>query len=111
MNTPVGLLNLSTIIERRLSFLLKNKIFPWDENDSSDLGEKDALQNMLVDSRALTEAEFEQKYLAEIAKFDERAEDKPWSIEDGDDYYESITNTYVSILEIINPINIYNLEE
>lgn len=43
----VGSLSFSKIIHRKLEFLLGNKIFVWDENDKSDLGERDALNNNL----------------------------------------------------------------
>jgi len=108
-NSPVASMTLSQIIERKLSFLLKNDISPWD-GDNSDLGERDALQEMLNDSISLNEVEFEEKYLAEVARFNKRMEAKEYSKKDNDDYYESFNNTIVSILSLINPINLYDLE-
>lgn len=103
-------LTLEQIIERKLSFLETNDISPWD-GDNSDLGERDALKQMLNDSKNLTEQVFEAKYKAELARLKKRAESKEFSIEDNDDYYESFNNTIVTILELINPINLYDLED
>lgn len=108
-NSSVASMTLSQIIERKLSFLLKNDICPWD-GDNSDLGERDALQEMLTDSTSLNEVEFEEKYLAEVARLNKRMEAKQYSEKDNDDYYESFNNTIVSILSLINPINLYDLE-
>ena len=99
-------LTLSKIIERKLSFLLNNEISPWD-GENPDLGERDALQQMLDDSMSLAEQDFEAKYMAEVVRLNRRIEAKKYSVEDKDDYYESFNNTVVSILELINPINLY----
>ena len=107
----VGNMSLSQIIERKLNFLLNNEIAPWDENDNSDKGERDGLQSMLEDSKELTEEQFESKYKLELAKLKARFETKEYSIKDNDDYYESFNNTLVSILELINPINLYDLSD
>ncbi len=105
-----GSLSLSTIIERKLSFLLKNEISPWD-GGNPDLGERDALQQMLEDSKLLPETEFEAKYMAEVVKLNKRIEAKEFCIEDDDDYYESFNNTVVTILELINPVNLYSTDD
>jgi hypothetical protein len=104
--SPVANLTLSKIIERKLSFLLDNDIAPWD-GDNPDLGERDALQVMLDDSKILSESDFETKYMAEIVRLNKRIEAKEYSVEDNDDYYESFNNTIVTILELINPVNLY----
>lgn len=109
-NSVVANLTLSKIIERKLSFLLDNEISPWD-GENPDLGERDALQQMLDDSTKLSEEEFEKKYMAEVVKLNKRIEAKEYSVEDNDDYYESFNNTLVTILEIINPINLYYPED
>lgn len=106
----VGSMSLSQIIERKLSFLLNNDISPWD-GDNPDKGERDALQSMLSDSKELTEEQFESKYKTELAKLKDRFENKEYSVEDDDDYYESFNNTLVSILELINPVNLYDLSD
>ncbi|GAA6170711.1 hypothetical protein NBRC116592_03810 [Colwellia sp. KU-HH00111] len=103
-DSPASGITLHQIIERKLSFLLNNDICPWD-GDKSDLGERDALQQMLSDSISFSEKLFEAKYLAEVARLSKRIEMK----EDNDDYYESFSNTIVSVLALINPINIYDL--
>ena len=108
--SPVANLPLSKIIERKLSFLLNNEIAPWD-GENPDLGERDALQQMLEDSKIFTESEFENKYTAKIVKLNKRMEAKEYSIEDDDDYYESFNNTIVTILELINPVNLYYPED
>lgn len=110
-NNPVGKLDLSQILERKLDFLLHNKIAPWDGGDQSDLGERDALQAMLEDSKELTEEEFEQKYKAELAKLKARFEAKDYCVKDGDEYYESFNNKIVAILALINPVNMYDLSD
>ena len=107
----VGSLNFSQIIERQIDFLLTNDIFPKEGNEESDRGERKALEKMLVDSGKLTESEFEAKYLSELVELKVRAENKDYSVEDGDDYYESYSNTLVGILRIINPIHLYDLSE
>lgn len=109
-NKPVAGMTLSQIIERKLSFLLNNEICSWD-GDNSDLGERDALQQMLSDSVSMPEKAFEEKYLAEVNRLKKRIEGKVFSEEDDDDYYESFSNTLVSILTLINPINLYDLED
>ena len=106
----VGNLVLSSILERRVDFLLNNEIVPY-EGDSADRGEEKALKNMLEDSRMLNEKEFVNKYQGELASLKERFENKEYSKEDGDDYFESYNNTIVSILMIINPIYEYDLTE
>ncbi|ANB20142.1 hypothetical protein [Alteromonas stellipolaris] len=108
-NSSAGEISLNQIIERKLSFLLNNDICPWD-GDNSDLGERDALQQMLSDSNSLSEKVFEEKYLAEVARLSKRMEAKEYSEDDNDDYYESFSNTIVSIITLINPINLYDLE-
>jgi len=107
----VGSLDLSQIIQRQIDFLLNNDVFPKEGNEASDRGEQEALEKMLVDSNNLTESEFESKYLKEMADLKERAESKNYSVEDGDDYYESYSNTLVSVLKIINPIHLYDLSD
>ncbi|MCJ8340690.1 MAG: hypothetical protein MJK10_19675 [Pseudomonadales bacterium] len=86
-NSPVGGMTLNQIIERKLSFLLNNDICRWD-GDNSDVGERDALQQMSSDSNVLSEKAFEQKYLAEVARLGKRMEAKVFSEKDNDDYYE-----------------------
>ncbi|MEZ5652879.1 MAG: hypothetical protein R3E87_20270 [Burkholderiaceae bacterium] len=107
---PAAGLTLRQIIERKLRFLLSNEIRPWD-GDQTDLGERDALSNMLSDSSEMSERQFEEKYLAEVARLKKRMQGKAFSEEDGDDYYESFSNTVVLILSLINPINLYDLED
>ncbi|EFP95394.1 hypothetical protein [Vibrio caribbeanicus] len=109
-NEPVSGIKLSQIIERKLSFLLSNEISPWD-GDNYDLGERDALQKMLSDSAQMSEKEFEEKYLAEVNRLKKRIEGKDFSEKDNDDYYESFSNTLVSILALITPANLYDLED
>jgi len=109
-SSAVGNLSLSTIIERKLSFLLNNDISPW-EGGNSDLGERDALQSMLDDSKVLSESDFESKYNSEVMKHHKKMEEKEYSEEDGDDYYEAVNNTIVRILALINPINLYYPDE
>ncbi|WP_197465811.1 hypothetical protein, partial [Vibrio sp. HI00D65] len=75
------------------------------------LGERDALQKMLSDSVQMSEKEFEEKYLAEVNRLKKRIEGKDFSEKDNDDYYESFSNTLVSILALINPANLYDLED
>ena len=107
----LGSLSFSRIIHRKLDFLLNNKIAPWDEDDKSDLGERDALKSMLKDCENLTEQQFESKYLAELEELKKRSEEKEYSVADGDDYYESYNNTLVRILELINPMHQYDLTD
>ena len=107
----IGNLNFSQIIQRQIDFLLNNDIFSKEGNEESDRGEREALENMLADSRALTEKEFESKYLQELASLKERSENKEYSVEDGDDYYEAYNNTLVEILKIIDPIHQYDLDK
>lgn len=99
-------ITLNQIIERKLSYLLNNKISPW-RGDNRDLGQRDALQQILSDFKVLAESEFESKYLAETFRLNKRIEGKEYSTEDNDDYYESFNNTIVAILELLNSINIY----
>lgn len=110
-NLTVGNLVFSQILQRKIDFLLTNNISPWNEDDKSDQGELDALNNMLRDTSVLTEQQFESKYLAELAVLKERFENKEYSVNDDDDYYETYNNTLVDILELINPINRYDLSD
>jgi hypothetical protein len=107
---PVGSLGFSHIIERKLDFLLHNEVAPWD-GSNTDLGERDALRNMLEDSNTLNEKEFEIKYKGELANLKARFKAKKYSEEDGDDYYESLNNTIVEILGLLNPINVYDFSD
>lgn len=107
--SAVGNLNLSKIIQRHIEFFHNNDIFPKEGNEESERGELEALENMLADSKKLTEKEFEAKYIKELTALKKRFEDKEYSVEDGDDYYESYNNTLVEILKIINPIHLYDL--
>jgi len=109
-SSPVGNLGFSQIIERKLDFLLHNEVAPWD-GSNTDLGERDALRNMLEDSKTLNEEEFENKYKGELEKLKTRSKAKEYSEEDGDDYYESLNNTIVEILELLNPINVYDFSD
>ncbi|MFU2508370.1 hypothetical protein [Pseudoalteromonas sp. ASV78] len=109
-SSQVGSITLSQIIERKLLFLLKNDVFPFD-GDNYDLGERDALQQMLLDSNSMPEQAFEEKYLFEVNRLSKRTEGRDYSVEKNDDYYESFSNTVVDILTLINPINMYDLKE
>lgn len=103
-------ITLSTIIKRKLSFLLDNNICPWEGNNTN-LGERDALEQLLADSTSMVEEEFEEKYLLEIARLKRRIEGKIFSVADNDDYYESFSNTIIEILSLINPKNLYDFDD
>ena len=103
--TSVAKLSLKTILERKLSFLLESEIMPFDASDNSDIGERDALQDMLKDTASMNESEFVEKYMAVVVKLNKRAESKEYSIEDRDDYYEAYNNKVVTVLSLINPEN------
>lgn len=99
------------ILQRKLAFHLNNDILPKAGNENSDRGKRDALERMLADSSTLTETQFESKYLAELEDLKTRMSSKPFSIADGDDYYESYNNTIVGILVLLNPIHLYDLSD
>jgi len=112
MTSPlIGSLDFSQIIQRKLTFPLNNDLFPKEGNENSYRGEQDALERMLADSNQTTEHQFESKYLAELADLRARAEAKQFSIDDGDDYYESYNNTVVGVLTLINPLHLYDLSD
>ena len=103
-------ITLSSIIERKLAFLLANDICPW-KGDNTDLGERDALEQLLADSTSMIEKEFEEKYLLEVARLKRRTEGKIFSVADNDDYYESFSNTIIEVLSLINPRNLYDFDD
>ena len=107
----IGNLTFADILQRKLEFHLNNDIFPKVGNENSDRGKRDALERMLADSSKLTESQFESKYLAELEDLKARASSKPFSIADGDDYYEAYNNTVVGILTLLNPIHLYDLSD
>jgi hypothetical protein len=107
----IGNLTFTEILRRKLEFHLNNDIFPRLGNENSDRGERDALERMIDDSKIMSEHEFEAKYLAELEGLKARAESKPFSIADGDDYFESYNNAIVGILALINPIHLYDLSD
>lgn len=109
-HVTAGQLTLSKIIERKLAFLLNNDIAPW-EGKSADLGERDALQQMLEDATSLSEQGFEAKYMAKVMQHNKRMESKTFSVADNDDYDESFNNTVVTVLALINPVNLYCPED
>ena len=107
----IGNITFTEILQRKLEFHLNNDIFPKIGNENSDRGERDALERMIVDSKNMSECNFETKYLAELEDLKARAESKPFSAADGDDYFESYNNTIVGILALINPIHLYDLSD
>lgn len=112
MNTaPIGHLDFSQILRRKLVFHLNNQVLPMQGNENSDRGEQEALERLIADSSLLTEAQFEAKYLAELANLKTRAEAKDFSLEDGDDYFEAYNNTIVGVLSLLNPLHLYDLSD
>lgn len=80
---------------------------PFNSSDNSDIGERDALQDILKDIAILNETAFVEKYTGVVVKLNKRAESKEFSIEEKDDYYETYNNKVVSVLALINPENEY----
>jgi hypothetical protein len=101
----VANLSFQTILERKLFFLLESETMPFDSSDSSDIGERDALQDMLKDIASLNETAFVEKYMGVVVKLNKRIESKEYSVEDKDDYYEAYNNKVVTVLTLINPEN------
>ncbi|MEO8271269.1 MAG: hypothetical protein ABI557_16220 [Aureliella sp.] len=104
----IGTITFADLLQRKLAFHLNNNIFTNVGHENSERGERDALERMLADSSRLTESQFESKYLAELEELKARASSKPFSIADGDDYYESYNNAVVGILALLNPIHLYD---
>lgn len=104
-------LSLSNILERKISFVMNNDIFPKGDNCPHDAGSLKALQNMLKDSHKMIEEDFQLKYFNEIKLLKINNDEKPYSGEYEDDYDEAYNNQIVEILTIVNPINQYDLDE
>lgn len=106
-DAKVAELTLKQIIERKLAFLLENELIPW-KDDSFNLGERDALKSMLNDCQSMSEDVFQSHYMCKVEQFHKRMDEQGFSSGFDDEYDESFSNTVVSVLALVNPLNLYD---
>lgn len=102
---------IADIIERKIQFTITNSIFDKIEYKENDEGELLAYNEMLVDIKTMGEVEFVSKYLEIIKKIGRQFENEEILDEKEIEKMSGYNNAIVSILELINPIYKYNLNQ
>lgn len=103
--------NLKDIVERKIEFTINNNIFDKVENQAMEEGELLAYNQILVDIEIMGENEFVDKYLAIIKKIRNQFERQEILNEKEIEKMSGYNNAIVSILELIDPIHKYDLED
>lgn len=99
------------IIERKIQFTITNSIFDKTEYKENDEGELLAYNEMLVDIKTMGEDEFADKYLEIIKNIGRQFENEEILDKKEIEKMSGYNNAIVSILELINPIYKYDLDE
>lgn len=102
---------IADIIERKIQFTNTNSIFDKIEYKENNEGELLAYNEMLADVKIMDEDEFVSKYLEIIEKIGSKFENKEILDEKEIEKMSGYNNAIVSILELINPIYKYDLNE
>ena len=110
-DNPVKQLTIKDIIERKIEFTLTNNIFDKIENKEVDDGELLAYKEMLVDVETMSEAVFVAKYFEIMNTIHKQFDNQEIKDEKKIEKLSGYNNAIVSILELINPIYKYDLEE
>jgi hypothetical protein len=97
------------IIERKIHFTNTNTIFNKIEYQYNNQGELQAYNEMLVDVRVMDENEFVNKYLTIINTLPVQIEKEESTDERDIQKMSGYNNAIVTILECINPIYKYDL--
>ncbi|WP_066254010.1 hypothetical protein [Neobacillus drentensis] len=99
------------IIERKIHFTNTNTIFDKIEYQYNDEGELQAYNEMLVDVKVMDEDKFVSKYLNIVDTLAVQFEKKEFTDEKEIEKMSGYNNAIVSILECINPIFKYDLND
>jgi len=99
------------IIERKRHFINTNTIFDKMEFKYNDEGEIQAYNEMLTDVKVMNENEFVNKYLNIINTLAVQFEKEEFTDEKEIEKMSGYNNAIVSILECINPIFKYDLND
>jgi hypothetical protein len=94
-----------------MHFTKTNTIFDKADFKYNDEGEMWAYNEMLADVKEMKENEFVNKYLKIIKKLGEQFEDEEFNDKREIEKMSGYNNAIVSILECINPIYKYDLED
>lgn len=103
-------ITIEDIIERKIQFTITNTIFDKIEFKENDDGELLAYHEMLVDIKLMSEDAFINKYFETIKKIQRQFDNQDIS-ENKIEKMSGYNNAIVSILELINPIYKYDLDE
>lgn len=104
-------LTIEDIIERKIQFTITNSIFDKIEYKENDEGELLAYNEMLVDIKIMGEDTFINKYFEIIKKIGRQFENEEILDAKKIENMSGYNNAIVSILELINPIYKYDLNE
>ncbi|MBK5200327.1 MAG: hypothetical protein JJE21_02215 [Spirochaetaceae bacterium] len=99
------------IIMRKMKFINSNNIYDKLEFMVYNEGQLLAYNEMLVDGRSMSEDEFLSKYLKIIGKIKKQFENEGTLDKTETERASAYNNAIVSILELINPIYLYDLNE
>lgn len=102
----VGYRNLANVIHRKIDSLYFYERVAIDNPDQmtvEDKGGYQALENMLLDSRVLNEAEFIAKYLQQLKPSKERSIEKNFNSEQAREYIETYKSNVSMVLALISP--------
>ncbi|WP_133467980.1 hypothetical protein [Paraglaciecola marina] len=102
----LGYRNLANAVQRKIDSLYFYERVALDNPDEmtiEDKGEYQALENMLLDSRALNEAEFISKYLQQLKSSKERSIEKHFNSDQESEYIEAYKNNVSIVLALISP--------
>ncbi|EPD54134.1 hypothetical protein HMPREF1210_00119 [Paenisporosarcina sp. HGH0030] len=99
------------VIERKIHFTNTNTIYDKIDFEDMNEGELQAYHEMLADVKEMNESEFVSKYLNIINKLTVQSENEELTDKREIEKMSGYNNAIVSILECINPIYEYDLEE
>jgi hypothetical protein len=105
--SKLAMFTMGDIVNRKIHFTKTNTIFDKAEFQDMDEGELLAFHEMLCDVKVMNEEEFVSKYLNIIKKINMQFENEEFANEKAIGY----NNAIVSILECINPIYKFDLED
>lgn len=103
--------NMSDIIKRKIQFTITNSIFDKIEYKENDEGELLAYNEMLVDIEIMNEDEFVSKYFKIVKEIGIQFENEEILDKKEIEKMSGYNNAIVSILQLINPIYEYDLDE
>lgn len=110
-NKKLNQFSLIDVIERKIHFTNTNTIFDNSDFKDDNEGELMAYNEMLVDVKEMKENEFVSKYLKIINKLAVQFENDEFKDKRKIEKMSGYNNAIVSILECINPIYNYDLQD